>query len=199
MTEWESGEEMRGGRVHVFLFLCGCQSENVSVCECDRERGKREWDGDLNKREEIKARVCVCLFPRSNASDIAQLCHLSDSISIGHVCLPWLRKQGQGLPFNLPVVSYSLHSSLFGIFFFCAVSYSLDPTLMLALLPQTFPVSACLNGANKSCLFMYVQSVLLLQSPLCALSHLPLSFPLVSPALVDAECHVWAHVRAQRP
>lgn len=117
MTEWESGEEMRGGRVHVFLFLCGCQSENVSVCECDCERGKREWDGDLNKREEIKARVCVCLcvcFREATplASDIAQLCHLSDSTSIGHVCLPWLRKQGQGLPFSLSVVSYSLHSSL---------------------------------------------------------------------------------------
>lgn len=39
-------------------------------------------------------------------------------------------------------------------------------------------------------LFTYLQSVSLLQSTLCALSHLRLSSPLISSPPIDAECHV---------
>lgn len=124
------GNERREGSAHVFLLLCGCLSENVSahVCVClcvsvnvivkERERQRRgsEMETGIRGRKRLSEGVCALVsFQEAMplAPNILQLCHLNDSISIGHLCVyhGYRGQNVQGrdtLPPSFNSLSYSL-------------------------------------------------------------------------------------------
>lgn len=110
--------------------------------------------------------MCVCVSFQEAlplAPNILQLCHLNDSISIGHLCAyhgyggqdvqgrdkAFLSASLSYLLFSLSSRCYNAHTeislqpplhssfySLLDIFSSCTVSYSLIPSLVLALFPH---------------------------------------------------------------